>query len=452
MDKPNPVAIYSLIAVLAILLLSLTSNFLESPIGYKLKMASDHGLISFAAAHKAIEKLTSNPDPVRKNNLYLILPEKQVFLNAPSYTAIDINKVSKNISQKITSTFDFVIEEAKKTVDSVAGFITPTVQSTIQETKSSTPKIPESKTPETVEKIINEIPTFTSLQTQPNRAIVNILCKIQQGKTIKNISSSGVLISNNGIILTNAHVAIHPFLQKYADPTISCTARNGSPASGSTPVEFIYMSPSWTYRHTGEINGSLSQDSGENDFALLKINPKGLNNLEKIPVRTMSTILNFGSANTSNINSISRSKEIWALSYPINLSLSSPNLLKESLTIQDYFGFRASGMSTGFDLIETSRSGTAKSGSSGGALIDNQNYLIGIIANIVSLSPTQSNQSAQTVSNIHIRALNTEYIDKELQTETGISLSEAMHLGNTKSITEIFDSKYLPTVKNNLVR
>lgn len=444
MDKPTDASLYVLAACFMCIGLFLAHTYLNTP------FAIHNSRALFANANMATEsifnpqqsKLTDSIYPKsnslnksssilqskvsKRNNLYLIQPFSLLKLEAPLY-------------RSILSIVTFPHTTSTPTTGIKPEIIIP---KPVTETKKSITRSPTS-----IDVIINSIPTYESIQSDPEKSVVNILCRIYEGKSIKNISSSGVLISNNGIILTNAHVAIHPFLEKYGHKNISCIAKNGSPATGTTPVEFIYISPKWTFLHKGEINGVLSQDSGEHDFAILKISPGNVPNIQKIPIRNPESLLNFAINNQNDLNKLSVGQSIRVFGYPIDTNQLSPLKLVDQVSITNLYSF--AGNQSSHELIETTASKVGKSGASGGPIVDEYNYLIGIIANVI---PVSGSYSASAGSN-KIHGISIDYINNALKNETGLSLFDIISgdIAKVTQLSTIFENDSLNQVRSNLV-
>lgn len=292
--------------------------------------------------------------------------------------------------------------------------------------------------------------THAAKNENPATAVVNILCSQTIGKTVKNISSSGVLISSSGLILTNAHVGMQPFLAAYGNAGWTCKIRSGSPAQTGHALSFIYIPSRWTARHRGETGGSISIDSGNSDFAILKAsNPADiLKFATPISVRNSSATnpLELFAVNNQTDSSLSfsptlaNSQSIRAIGYPIMNGDSNALLKKqENLTIRDLFGF-STDQGHDHDLIETSASSIGRSGSSGGAIVDANNYLIAIIANVI---PTQDPNQA------YIRAISLDHINASLLQQTGIRFNALIN-SDGMPLKQVFESRYLKSVKADL--
>jgi hypothetical protein len=289
---------------------------------------------------------------------------------------------------------------------------------------------------------------FSSKNNNPSSAVVNILCSIPQGNMIKQISSSGVLISSTGLILTNAHVGIHPFISAYGNQSMSCKIRSGSPALTNHALSFIFISPNWTARHKGETSGIVGIDSGNADFAILKATlPTDI-----LKFATPISIRNTGGINPLYIFSkdgadisfspdLSIGQSVTAIGYPITSSNSGALTKKQDqLSIRDLFGF-SSGVDQQ-DLIETSASTIGKNGSSGGAIVDTSSYLIALIANVI---PTSSPDQT------YIRAISLDHINTSLLDQAGISLHNLID-SDGSNLKQIFESRHLGSVKSDLLR
>jgi hypothetical protein len=211
--------------------------------------------------------------------------------------------------------------------------------------------------------------------------------------------------------------------------------RHGSPASSAEPLSFIYISPSWTKRHIGETDGVFSIDSGESDFAILRtpISFQGAK-INSIPLRTPQNTLSFKN-NAKNINQLQEKQRIQLIGYPIS---SNQSLVRktEFVEISELINLIHS-----HDIIETTESTIAKNGASGGALVDEQNYLIGIMANIVP----------GIAGRTKVRALTIDHIQHELYQQTGLNFFDILKTDGS-GLKTYFENTYLPTVKSHLIK
>ncbi len=430
------------IIVAAFFILVLANIYLAQLDGHNLKAASNNAISNL------VDESTRKTAPIQKSrsfNLFYVSPAAQIRLNAPVFTLFKPNTQKKAEPKAVIKPKAFApialskLVAPQPIVQSLPTITTPAVTPKPVSDTSSTLLAPKK-----IEDIINAIPTYDIAKSDPRKAVVQILCKITEGNTIKNISSSGIIISDTGLILTNAHVAIHPFLDQYTNKPIICSILAGYPTSFSQTVSLIYISPEWTARHPGEIHGSLGQDTGEGDFAILKTSPPSTQSgLQKIPLRIPDHTLVFAgntSGANSNINNIFTNQQIKIIAYPITGNSSALPQKEELLRIESIYGF--SGGET--ELIETSVSSVGKSGASGGALIDDQKYLVGIVANIVSA--TQSGSMSQ---NTKVHGISLDHIDHKLRAQTGMSLYSILNTDGS-SLKQYFENNYAGRVKGNL--
>ncbi len=103
-------------------------------------------------------------------------------------------------------------------------------------------------------------------------ATVNLYCRVKaRGKTFS-VSGSGVVISERGVILTNAHVA-QVFLLANAPGRAAarCSVRTGSPATEHYTASLLYLPKIWVEENNSTYSKQKPPRVGENDFALLYI-------------------------------------------------------------------------------------------------------------------------------------------------------------------------------------
>lgn len=110
------------------------------------------------------------------------------------------------------------------------------------------------------------------LHKKAEAALVNIFCTTKRDGTLKPITASGIVISPDGVILTNAHAAQYYLLRNFREPGfIDCVIRTGSPAATKYRASLLYLSPLWIADNKSMITAEKQMGTGENDFALLLI-------------------------------------------------------------------------------------------------------------------------------------------------------------------------------------
>ncbi len=91
------------------------------------------------------------------------------------------------------------------------------------------------------------LPSLLGKTSVPEHAVVNIFCSqkiIANGKVTNQrriITGSGILIHEDGTVLTNAHVGQFPLLSE-KNPNIVCLARYGNPANGTIGMKVAFIS------------------------------------------------------------------------------------------------------------------------------------------------------------------------------------------------------------------
>jgi hypothetical protein len=262
-------------------------------------------------------------------------------------------------------------------------------------------------------------------------AVVNIFCsqKILVNGKVSNqrrtVTGSGTLINKDGTVLTNAHVGEFPLLSE-TNPNIVCLARYGNPAKGSLSVHVSYISPEWIKNYGQYINTEGAAQTGEADYALLKIG------LSAIPTNGSQGAIPSPIAVQETLPAINSA--IYSVSYPADIlgvkgvSADLP-LQKEQLSIGRFYSVGV----VSNDVLETSPSTIAgQRGSSGGAIVDSQGHLIGMTTTIVN---------STTASKTLIRAMTMAHISSELSKSSGMSLSQVVK-GGSSEVTQTFNSQY----------
>lgn len=282
-------------------------------------------------------------------------------------------------------------------------------------TVPTTPSAPPVVTPPQESK-----PPIVSTTSAINDVVVNILCMRHNGNRIHVSSGSGVFISAKGVILTNAHVA-QMFLLK--DIGYECTIRRENiPAYGFTAIP-LYISEKWITNNYRAISNPSPTGTGEDDYALLLITGT-----------TESTVAlpqSFGYARLNpNADAASINDKVIVAGYPgiqtadISLAVQAP-LKTDTVAIKNVFTLDRITV----DVFSTSDTHVAQRGASGGGVFED-GKLIGIIVT--------TNQGSSPGSNI-INALTLDYINRDIQEETGKTLIEYSS-GNLLEKARLFDA------------
>lgn len=237
-------------------------------------------------------------------------------------------------------------------------------------------------------------------------ALVNILC-IPSGGSMKPVSGSGVIIDPRGVVLTNAHVAQYVLLAQDARFDLSCTIRTGSPAAARWEAMLLYLPPVWVSEHVADIKEDKALGTGEHDFAFLLIT----NSVNATPLPSP-----FPYAQVDAREGITfQDDEVLVASYPAEFlgGLAAQNSLHAASSPVTVGQLMTFGVKT-IDLVSLGGIIEAQSGSSGGAVVNLWNRLVGLIATM---------SEGTTTAQRDLRAITLSYIDRDLKALTGFGLS-----------------------------
>lgn len=285
-------------------------------------------------------------------------------------------------------------------------------------TKTSIPQIKESEISK--ENIVITPPKDTPDTSNTNsieNVIVNILCIKQVGNKINLTTGSGVIVSEKGIVLTNAHVAQH-FLLK--DAGYNCTLRRENIPTYGFNASPLYISEKWIENNYRQINNSSPTGTGEDDYALLLIT-SNTNPSLSLPKSFPALSLNIN-------NAIDVGDNVTIAGYPGKITSSleiakNTALQTDSLKIREVFTLNDHTI----DVVSTNETSMAQRGVSGGGVFKNNN-LVGIM-----VSTNQTNKG------FVVNALTLDYINRDLKKETGKNLNEYLS-GNYSKYAEDFAS------------
>lgn len=303
---------------------------------------------------------------------------------------------------------------------------------------SSAPKIiPEKIIAQPIERpAIN----LTELNAAARKAVVNIICVSETGGSFQPVTGSGVIISPEGIILTNSHIGQYFLLENYpVENFLNCQVRNGDIAAPDYYAKLIYISSAWVEKNAENIILQEPKGTGENDYALLAIN--------KSAVQGKNLPQNFPFLEPDfNFEIIPDGLTALLISYPAGflggISIQKDlGLVSTFAEIKKLYTF--SQTEPTLDIFSLGGNIAAQAGSSGGAVIDTKGgKLIGII--------TTSSEATSTAGRI-LNAITLPYINRDFKAKTGESLESVLLNNATESILKFFPETEFSRLKNLLV-
>lgn len=251
---------------------------------------------------------------------------------------------------------------------------------------------------------------FTAINNLYRDAVVNIICSGQSG--IKSSTASGVIISPNGVVLANAHIAQYLLLEQYSDAPVSCIIRTGSPAQVAYKAEVLYIPPHWVATYGDQIDDEEQTGTGKGDYALLHITER----VDGTPLPATFTALPIDTSPAS----LEYNRAVLIRAYPAEFV--GPYIALQALypaatiaSIHELATFKPEGAVGTPDLMSLGGSIVAQGGSSGGAVISDTATLIGLVVT--------STRSASTAER-NLRATSIAYINDDLVQASGIGLPE----------------------------
>ena len=236
-------------------------------------------------------------------------------------------------------------------------------------------------------------------------ATVNLYCRLKAGGKTLSASGSGVIISERGVILTNAHVAQFFLLGREKTGLRSeCSVRTGSPAKARYTAEILYIPPAWLEDNVSKISERQPKGTGENDFALLYIT--GTQNKASLPAQ-------FPYLSASVFATTSENAAVKIAGYPsekldFNQIRSKLMAMLASSTVTDTKNFDLSRQP---DVIALAPSAAASEGISGGPIVDAAGRVLGIVA-----------IKSSAKEDLRLRGISIPYINRALYLQTRLAL------------------------------
>jgi hypothetical protein len=280
---------------------------------------------------------------------------------------------------------------------------TPKVLAQKPTTTATTSVATTTKVPVTVQ--IPSTPTPTqapaptpALAVQPTShqlsdAVVNIVC-VSKDPRVHSVSGSGVFIDSRGLILTVAHVGQMFLLKDYPDAgNVRCVIRTGGPARNAYLASPVYVSGTWIRNNPSTLIDKMPKGTGENDFAVLAVT--GGYGGETLPASLPAIPLAAEDPSLGDSVTIDAypaqdltTAEIKNALYPATVDSS----VKKVFTFTDRT----------VDVISLGGSAAAQEGSSGGAIIDTSNHLVGLITTS-SEAPSLAARDLRAITPGHLR-------------------------------------------------
>lgn len=355
---------------------------------------------------------------------------QEVVIREPSMNEEKILEISakyigeKEVKEKIESPEEEVKEEIA-TLPAVEPkpetIIEPEIPEKAEEAKKEEVIVAQD-TPKINTKSLNQI------NSEVAGAVMNILCSSSSFGALQSTTGSGTFIDPRGIIITNAHIAQYLLLKDYPVPNaIECVGRIGSPARAHYTLELLHISREWVVEHADDIVVAEPKGTGEHDFALLLLTGR------TDPSASLPSAFPYIEPSTNEVG-FEAGAEMLVRSYPAGLlgGISIQRDLYAVATIVNIvklFTFT----STNLDLISIGGSIAAQGGSSGGAVIDSNGKLKGVIVTS-SREDTTGERDLRAITLAHVARDLEEYENTTLGTLlSGDVVAKAADFGLNKA-------------------
>ena len=275
-----------------------------------------------------------------------------------------------------------------------------------------------------------EEPKTPAFEKNISSSIVNLYCTTKDSKGGHIITATGIIIDPKGIVLTNAHTAEYMLLGSLTD----CKIRTGNPAAVVYNVKLLYISPQWVKENLTAITDENPTGTGELDYAFLAITSRAGSN-EALPKE-------FHALTPEITPRINAGDNVQLAAYPasfLGASVISKDLylVNTFAKVKEMFTFKEKTV----DLFSMTGSITAQKGSSGGAVVDGNGNLIGIIVTATEEKTTDERQ---------VRAITMSHVNSTIDPTFATSLKDLL-AGNVREQIELFRTKFAPALSNILV-
>jgi hypothetical protein len=327
-------------------------------------------------------------------------------------------EINKEVKLQQTETKEEKINSST-TTNSVNKVLPKAIEKVDQNIKESVKNIVDSPKPVLPE--ITQPLTELILPEKENKglenSLVHIICSTQDGLQTKVVTGSGVIVDKQGVILTNAHVALNVLLEDHIKDS-KCEAYQKNIPTYGYKLDVLYFPSKWADENKNILKSSSPKGTGEYDFAFLVITDTTSPGHKK-PSSFSSADLNLNSSTLKEKN------KIFVAGYPglppTIFDINKAGRLKtDSTEITKVYSLSKNTI----DILSSGVTSVAERGSSGGGVFA-QGKLVGIIFSI-------NEKSLGFILN----SITLDYINRALIKDTN------------KSILELIQSSSLEDAKN----
>lgn len=264
-------------------------------------------------------------------------------------------------------------------------------------------------------------------------ALVNVFCTYKTDEYIRATTGTGWFIHRDGLILTNAHVAMTLLLAEITGDS-KCIIRTGDPAKPTYQADLLYISPLWLRENAAEFKEASPKGTGERDYAILYVS-QTLNN-DPLPAEFPAI-----SFDTTLLNRSVEGSSVVAAGYPAEALVKQGQQVKLSpiaatTTVAELMTFGSNYV----DLFTIAGSEVGQHGASGGPVVDQAGNAIGLIT-------TRGEDEKFGAGSL--RAITVSYIDRTIMEETGFSLADNL-TGNLPYRAKLYKDTMVPFLKQVL--